>query len=68
MSYWDRLIRKDNKKCYESAYLETRTKSGITKEQFNFEVISSDSIVLAQSSLPMDYDKRTITIFTYCTG
>ena len=65
MSYWNEmgLLRNDNNKCFEKAYLLTRMQDRIKKIVFKYETIADDVVVDTDSSMPMAYDKRTKGIF-----
>lgn len=67
MSYWKGLglIRKDKRNAFQKAYLYVRTSDDIEKLPFTFCTIQDDSLSMVESTMPIDYDKRTKGIFTY---
>lgn len=63
MGYWKNILRKDDRHCFQDAFLEVRTARGIKKEPFKYSTINDDALVDTDSAIPMSYDKRTKAIF-----
>lgn len=61
-------------KCFEKAYLQLQSESGIVEREFPFETISNELYTETASMINMEYSKRTKTIFTpfywfkFCKG
>lgn len=68
MGFWNELglLRKDNRKCFQNACLITRDSTHAEKRiPFKYSTINEMSIADTESSMPMNYDKKTKAIFTY---
>ena len=63
MGYWKDILRKDDKHCFEEAFLDVRDIKGIKQVPFKYSTITDDAIVNTESALPMTYNKRTKAIF-----
>lgn len=63
MGYWKDILSKDDKHCFQEAFLEVRDNKGIKKLPFKYSTINDDTIVNTESALPMTYDKRTKAIY-----
>ena len=68
MGFWNDLglLRKDNNKCFQKAFLITRDKTHAEKRiPIKFSVVSETNVADTLSAMPMTYDKKTRTIFVY---
>lgn len=66
MGFWNNILRKDERKCFQVAKLLVRGQNGILKQEFKFTTVSEESISDTESALAMTYNKKTRTIFTNC--